>query len=93
MAMAQARNRKVNGRVTPPTWRRQFNESFETPDGSFSPSKALAIMGQAALLVQLNLHFESLIKSWDALMLVCGFVIMPEIVKKFLAMKYGGSQK
>ena len=85
--------RPKSGRVTPPTWRRQFNESFENADGSFSPSKALAILGQGALLVQMNLHFEALIRTWDALLLVTGFVIMPEIVKKFLAMKYGGSAK
>ena len=41
----------------------------------------------------MNLHFDALIKTWDTLMLVSAFVIAPEMIKKWLAMRYNGNPK
>ena len=82
-----------SGRVEPPTWRRQFTESFNDPFGKFSPSKAVAWLGQLALLVHMTVHWQELILHWDAYTLTLTAVIAPELVKKFLTMKLGVTDK
>ena len=82
----------AHGRVEPPTWRRQFNESFQNPDGSFSPAKSIAIVGQGICLWHLNLHFAELIAVWDSLLVILTFIVAPDVFKKFLNMKYGGAK-
>lgn len=81
-----------NGRKVPPTWRRQFNESFQNHDGSFSPAKSMAIVGQGICLWHLNLHFSELIAKWDALLVVLTFIVAPDVFKKFLNLKYGAAK-
>lgn len=75
------------------TLRRQFNEAFCAPDGTFSISKALAVSGQASALWHFNTQFEKLMLNWDALIVILGIVVFPDVVKKLLALKYGGSEK
>lgn len=79
----------ASGRKAPPTWRRQFNESFQNPDGSFSPAKAIAITGQLIALFHFNLNFVALIERWDSLLVILSFIIAPDLVKKIVNMKYG----
>ena len=83
---------KHSGRVEPPTWRRQFNESFQNPDKSFSPAKAIAIVAQVITLFQMNLHFAELVGKWDSLTVVLTFLVAPDVFKKFLNMKYGNGK-
>ena len=78
-------------RVTPPTWRRQFNKSFEGKDGSFEITKAIAVVGQLVALWHLNANFVPLIERWDSLLVVLTVIIAPDTIKKFVNMKYGSS--
>lgn len=80
----------ANGRVTPPTWRRNLNDGFLNPDGSFSWAKFFTTCTQTSLLYHLNAHFEALMKSWDSLAVVLVVLIAPEMFKKLVSMKYGG---
>jgi hypothetical protein len=73
--------------------RRQFNEAFCSPDGSFSITKFIAVMAQIVLLYHLGRDFEQLIKAWESLAWVLTFLVAPDTIKKLLAMKYGGSAK
>ena len=80
---------KRNGRAAPPTWRRQFNEAWCDPSGNFSPVKAIAIFGQIMLLYYTGRFFETMIESPDTLLICLSFIIMPDVVKKLISMKYG----
>jgi len=82
-----------SGRVEPPTWRRQFTDAFNDPGGKFSPSKATAWLGQLSLLAHMTANFNELMLHWDALALVITAVIAPELVKKFLTMRFGNAAK
>lgn len=76
-------------RAAPPTWRRQFNEAWCTPDGSFSPVKAISIFGQIMLLYYTGRFFEVMLDQPETLLICLGFIIMPDVVKKLISMKYG----
>jgi hypothetical protein len=69
--------------------RRQFNEAFCTADGRVSLTKLIAIAGQIVLLYHLNADFDFLVIQWDALLLVSGFVIIPDVVKMAFKLKFG----
>lgn len=76
--------------------RRKLNDNyygFADPNGEFSWSKFVAVIGQIAALTQFLQHFGLLLDKPEALLIVLAFVISPEILKKFLALKYGGSPK
>ena len=75
------------------TLRRQFNEAFCNPDGSFAITKTVAVFGQISALYHFNTNFVALLDKWDSLLVIMGFVIAPDVVKKVIAMKYGGSAK
>jgi hypothetical protein len=76
-------------RVEPPTWRRQFNESWCDPNGHFAPVKAIAIASQIALLYYFGRWFEKLMDQPESLLIVLSFLIAPDVVKKLITMKYG----
>lgn len=73
--------------------RRQFNESFTDPQGNFSLVKTVAIFGQISCLYHFGKYFDELIDKPESLGIVIAFVICPDLVKKLLTMKYGGSAK
>ena len=79
-------------RAEPPTWRRQLNQSFLNPDGTFSPAKAIAVVAQVIILCQMNVHFSELVGKWDSLTVVLTFLVAPDVFKKFLNMKYGSTK-
>jgi hypothetical protein len=84
--MAQVEKRKS-------PMRRQMNEAFCDPLGKFSISKFLAVWAQIAILAHMNRWFEELISKPESLLIVLSFLIAPEIIKKALVMKLGGSVK
>jgi hypothetical protein len=43
-------------------------------------------------LWHLHHNFALLIDRWDSLLVILGFIIMPDIVKKIINMKYGGGE-
>lgn len=73
--------------------RRQINEAFCDPDGAFSISKFLAVWAQIAVLAHTNIAFSDLISKPESLLIVLAFLIAPDIIKKALVLKLGGSAK
>jgi len=82
----------ANSRAALTTWRQNLNDGFLTPDGSFSWAKFFTTCTQASLLYHLNMQFKSLMESWDALAVVLIVLVAPEMFKKVVNMKYGGSK-
>lgn len=89
--MASKVKRQIEKRHSP--IRRQINEAFCGPDGEFSVSKFLAVWAQIAVLAHMNRYFEELIDKPESLLIVLSFLIAPDIIKKALVMKLGGSTK
>ena len=82
---------RKNRRLHP--FRRQMNEAFCDPDGAFSLAKFLAIWAQIAVLTHMNRTWDVLILHWDALALVLVVLVAPDLLKKFLSLKFNGSSK
>ena len=78
-------------RAVPPTWRRQFNESFCSPDGHFSVTKTVAVAAQVMVLYWTGRLMEKLIDKPESLLIMLCFLIAPDIIKKALTMKLGGA--
>ena len=71
------------------TFRRQVNESFCSPDGQVAITKVIAVFAQIAVLLHFGRSFDALIEKPESLLIVLAFLIAPDAIKKFLAMKYG----
>ena len=69
--------------------RRQFNESFCDATGQVAIAKVIAIAGQIMLLFYTGRYFEEMIAKSDTLLICLSFIIMPDVVKKLITMKYG----
>ena len=74
-------------------FRRQVNEAFCDPNGAFSIGKFLSVWAQIAVLAHMNTSWERLIDKPESLGIVLAVLVTPDILKKMLAMKYGGSTK
>ena len=74
-------------------FRRQVNEAFAGPDGEFSVSKFLAVWAQIAVLAHMNRTWDELLAKPESLLIVLTFLVGPELFKKLVAMKFGGSTK
>lgn len=74
-------------------WRRQFNESFCTPEGHLSWTKTMSNVGQTIACVHFADKFAVLVDKPESMAIVLMFIVAPDVLKKFLTMKYGGSQK
>lgn len=76
--------------------RRRLNDAFYgfgDPEGHFSWQKFIAVWFQIMLLFQAGANFYALIAHPDTLLVILIAGIAPETIKKFLALKYGGSAK
>lgn len=73
--------------------RRQFNDAFCGPDGSFSIGKFIAIWAQIVVLGHMGTSWDKLIDKPESLLIVLTILVAPDIFKKFLAMRYGGAEK
>ena len=83
---------KRNGRRVPPTWRRQANESFCDANGNFAVAKTIAVVGQIMLLYYTGRYFPEMIAKPDTLLVCLSFIIAPDVLKKFVTMKYGNGK-
>ena len=81
------RNAKPDLRTHP--LRRQLNEAFCSPDGSFSPTKFLAVWAQISVLSHMNIWFEKLLDKPETLLIVLSFLIAPDLLRKIINMKFG----
>ena len=75
-----------NKRADPPTFRRQFNQSFYSPDGNFSITKTIAVASQVMVLYWTGRLMETLIDKPEALFLLLSVLIAPDILKKVITM-------
>lgn len=74
------------------TLRRQVNEAFCDPDGRLSIAKTIAVFAQIAVLYQMGRTWDTLIeRDGTVLLIVLAFLIVPDALKKFIAMKYSGA--
>ena len=71
--------------------RRQFNESFEGPDGKFSILKAIAVFAQISALYQFNYWFDALIVNSLTMLVVMSFIIAPHLIVRLAGQRLGGS--
>lgn len=76
-------------RADPPTWRRQANESFCDPGGTFSAAKTIAVVGQVMVLYYTGRYFSEMLAKPETLLVCLSFIIAPDVVKKFVSMRYG----
>jgi len=71
--------------------RRDLNDLVRDESGRLSPTKVGTLIGQW-LAVKLILQYgETIIKQWDTLTVLFVVLIAPELFKKLMNMKYGGS--
>lgn len=77
---------RANGRAVPPTWRRQFNESFSSPDGQFSVTKTVAIAAQIMVMFHTGRAFDTLILHETSLFICLSVLIAPDLAKKLMTM-------
>ena len=76
------------------SFRRQINQGFCSPDGIWSPVKMAAVFSQIALLYHFGKNFDEFLDRPEALLIVLTFLILPDVAKKLVNMKYGnGSGK
>ena len=65
-----------------------MNDAFCSPDGSFSISKTIAVFAQIAVLFHMGKSFPELVKNPESMLIVLSFLVCPDILKKFIAMKF-----
>ena len=71
------------------TLRRQFNESFCDVKGNVAITKVIAVSGQIMLLFYTGRYFEAMLSKPDTLLICLSLIIVPDLAKKLLNMKYG----
>ena len=71
--------------------RRSLNDKFYGfgTDGVFSWAKFVAVWSQIALLFHFGKSFEVLIEKPDTLAIILVMLILPDVAKKVISMKYG----
>ena len=70
--------------------RRDLNDLVRSEDGKVAESKVWANIGKgiASLLLLFNIH--SVIDKWEALTVLLIILVMPDLLKKLLYLKYNG---
>ena len=69
--------------------RRQVNQSFCDPDGGIAIAKIIAVAGQISAIYHFNVNFTALMLNWDSLFVILAVIVMPDVLKKIITMKYG----
>lgn len=69
--------------------RRDLNDLVRDESGRVSEAKAWASVGKLAAVYLLIYHSENVINHWDALAILLLIVVAPDLLKKWLTMKYG----
>lgn len=71
------------------TVRRTVN-SFGMRGGEFQPSKAWTTVGNCLIVWLIVKHADALINHSDTLLVLLALLVLPEIAKKMLTMRYTG---
>lgn len=72
------------------TLRRNIN-AVGMHGGELQESKVWAQVGKGLCVWLIWKHADKLIGQWEALFVLLLFIIMPELIKKFITMRYGGA--
>lgn len=76
--------------MTPRNPIRRTVNSFGMRGGEFQPSKMWASVGNGLIVWLVIKHAEALVNHPDTLLVLLALLILPEIAKKMLTMRYGG---
>jgi hypothetical protein len=71
--------------------RRDLNDLVRDESGHLSPTKIGTLVGQWLSVKLILEHGGEIIANWDSLTVLFSVLIAPELFKKMLNMKYGGS--
>jgi hypothetical protein len=71
------------------TLRRQINE-IGMRGGEAQESKVWAQIGKGLCVWLIYKHADALIGQWETLFVLLLFIIAPELIKKFITMRFGG---
>ena len=71
------------------TLRRNINDLFMR-EGEVEESKLFAVLGKSACLWLIFQHTAEVLSTEYTLMTLLIFIIMPDLAKKFLSMRFGG---
>lgn len=71
--------------------RRELNEIIRDPQGRISEAKTFAVLGKSALLYILLTYPVSILERWDVLAVIVSALIAPDLLKKFLTLRAGGT--
>lgn len=73
--------------------RRDLNDLVRTPTGQVAEAKVWSNVGKF-IAAYLLLHYsEYIIERWDALTILLTILVLPDLFKKVLEMKYGSIQQ
>lgn len=75
--------------VTRNSVRRSIN-SLAMRDGDTQESKLFSTIGKGLCVWLVWKHAELLIDNWEALFVMLLFLIAPDLIKKFITMRFGG---
>jgi hypothetical protein len=69
--------------------RRDLNDIVRAEDGKVSEAKLWANAGKGTAFFLLLNYSEKVIQTWDSLAILLLILIMPDLVKQLIKMKYG----
>ncbi len=73
------------------TLRRGIN-SLGMSHGEYQESKLFSTIGKGLCIWLIWKHAELLIDNWEGLFVLLLFLIAPDLIKKFITMRFGGGQ-
>ena len=73
--------------------RRDLNDLVRTPQGQVSEAKVWSNVGKFIAAYLLLHHAQYIIERWDALTILLTILVLPDLFKKVLEMKYGSVQQ
>ena len=84
--MTEQRDRSTTGIL-----RRDFNDLVRDQNGQVSEAKAWANVGKGIAAYLLIEHTQYIVDRWDALITLLCILVLPDMLKKIITMKYGGN--
>ncbi len=84
--------RKFDKNLRKQLLRRDLNDLIRNPEGKVSESKLYSNIGKIVAIYLLVAYAESVLKSYDVLLVLLGFVVVPDILKKAISMKYSHAE-
>lgn len=71
------------------TLRRDLNDLVRDPAGKVAEAKVFAVGFKVSMIYVFIKHAEAIIKDWMVLLVFCAALLMPDLLKKIIAMRAG----